>query len=103
MLLPPPCCCVRRRVAIKLPPPPLPPHRRCRRRRCQAATATKLCHSPLSRLRDRFDDEKEFCKMTDDDFFKLSHLLWLGVEFLHRGVLPIFNALVYLSLNHNNL
>ncbi len=103
-LLPPPHCYVRHHVATKLPPPPLPPchcwHRCCC---CQAAVTTKLLLLPLFTLHDRFDDEKEFCKMTDIDFFQLSCLFRLGVEFLHRGMLPIFDALVYLSLNCNNL
>jgi hypothetical protein len=106
-LLPPPRCCVRRRVTTKLPPLPLPP--RCRhcchhRQRCQATTAaTKLLPLPLSTLQDKFDNEKEFCNMTDIDFVRLFQLFWLGVEFLHGGMLLIFDALVYLSLYCNNL
>jgi hypothetical protein len=106
MLLPPLRCHVCRCVTIKLPPPPLPPHcrhRHHRPRRCQAAAAaTKLLPLPLSTLQDKFDNEKEFCNMTDIDFVQLSCLFRLGVKFLHGGVLPIFNALVYLSLHHNN-
>ncbi len=103
-LLLPRHCCLRHRVATKLPPLPLPPrccHRRCH---CQAATvAAKLPLLPLSTLWDRFDDEKEWCKMTDIDFFWLSWLFQLGVEFLHGGMLSIFDALVYLSINCFNL
>jgi hypothetical protein len=70
--LPPPRCRARRHVTTKLLPPPLPP--RCRHRRhhhwhCQAATAaTKLPQLPLSTLQDKFDNEEEFCNMTDIDF-----------------------------------
>jgi hypothetical protein len=91
-------CC----VAAKLPPLPL--HPRCCHRRCHcchqaAAAAAKLLPPPLSTLWDRFVDEKELCKMTDVDFFWISGLSWLGVEFLHGGMLLIFNALVYMSSN----
>jgi hypothetical protein len=65
--------------------------------------ATKLPLLPLSTLLDKFDNEKEFCNLTDVDFVQLSQLFQLGVKFLHGGMLPIFNALVYLSLYHNNL
>jgi hypothetical protein len=75
-LLPPLHCRVRHHVTTKLPPPPLPPchhHRHHLRWRCQAVTAaTKLPPLPLSTLQDKFDDEKEFCNMTD---IKLSALL----------------------------
>ncbi len=95
---------LRRRVATKLPQPPLPPchfHHRCH---CQAAAATaKLLPLLLSTLWDRFDDEKEFCKMIDIDFFQLSWLFWPGVEFSHGGMLSIFDTLVYLSLNYTHL
>jgi hypothetical protein len=71
-----PCC---RTAAATL----LPPLRFCGRhaaasaavlppscRRCQAAAAaTKLTPLPLFILQDRFDNEKEFCTMTDVDFF----------------------------------
>ncbi len=100
-LLPPPQCRVCRHVTTKLPPPPLPPCRchHCHRH-CQDATAAaKLPPLSLSTLWDRFDDEKEFCKMTDIDFSHLSWLFQPGIEFLHGGMLPIFNALVYLSYN----
>jgi hypothetical protein len=50
-----------------------------------------------------FDNEKEFCNMTDIDFVQLSQLFRLGIEFSHGGMLPIFNTLVYLSLYRNNL
>jgi hypothetical protein len=76
MLLPPPRCHVRHCVTTKLSPPPLPPHchhHHHRHRRCQAVTAaTKLLLLPLSTLRDKFDDEKEFCNMTHIDFVQLS-------------------------------
>ncbi len=112
--LPPPlgcchhCTChVCHRVTTKLLPPPLPPHRHhCRyhRRRCQAATAaTKLLPLLLLTLQDKFDSEKEFCNMTDIDCVWLSWLLWAGIKFLHGGMLPIFSALVYLSLYCYNL
>jgi hypothetical protein len=65
--------------------------------------ATKLPPSPLSTLHDKFDSEKELCYMTDIDFVQLSHLFQLGIEFLHRGMLPIFDALVYLSCHHQYL
>ncbi len=103
MLLPPPRYCVHSHVATKVPPPPVPPPRHHRPHCSQAATTTKLLPLPLSTLCNRFDDEKEFCKMTDVDFFELSCLFQLGVEFLHRGMLPIFDALVCLLLNLNNL
>jgi hypothetical protein len=101
-LFPPLRCRLCCRVATKLPPPPLPPrccHHR-HRRHCQAAPATaKLQLSPSPTLWDRFDDEKEFCKMKDVDSFQLSWLFQPGIKFLHGGMLSIFNALVYLSLN----
>ncbi len=116
-LIPPPpplCCCrcpnagcVRRRVTTKLPPPPLLPH--CHHphhhhRRCQPATAsTKLPPLPLSTLQDKFDNEKEFCNNADIDCVWLSWLFRLGIKFLHGGMRPIFDALVYLSLYCNNL
>ncbi len=65
--------------------------------------ATKLPPTPLSTLQDKFDNEKEFCNMTDIDFVRLSQLFRLGIEFSHGGMLPIFDALVYLSLYPNNL
>ena len=100
LLLPPPRCCLCCCVATKLPPPPLPPCRRHRRHHCQAAaSAAKLPPLRLSTLWDRFDDEKEFWKMTDIDFFWLSQLFWPGIKFSHWEMLSIFNALVYLSLN----
>jgi hypothetical protein len=116
-LIPPPplLCCrrcpnagrVRRRVTTKLPPPPLSPCRRhChhQRRRCQPATAsTKLPPLPLLKLQDKFDNEKEFCNNADIDCIQLSWLFRLGIEFLHGGMHPIFDALVYLSLYPNNL
>jgi hypothetical protein len=72
-LLPPPRCCLCCHIATKLLSLPLPPHRCHCHRRCQAATAaTKLPPLPLSTLQDRFDNEKEFCKMTDIDFVRLS-------------------------------
>ncbi len=101
-LLPLPRCHLCHCVPIKLPPLPLPPLCRHCHRRCQAATAAvkvKLLLLPLSTLWDRFDDEKEFCKMTDVDFFWLSWLFQPGIKFLHGGMLSIFNAVVYLSLN----
>ncbi len=106
-LLPPPRCRVCHRVTTKLPPPPLPLCCRhcCHHRwRCHAATAaTKLPPLLLSTLWDKFDNEKEFCNMTDIDFIRLSWLFQLDVEFSHGGMLPIFDALVYLSFYHNNL
>ena len=33
---------------------------------------TNLSPSPLSTLHDKFDNEKEFCNMTDIDFVQLS-------------------------------
>ena len=65
--------------------------------------ATKLPPSLLSTLHDKFDNEKELCNMTDIDFIQLSQLFQLGVEFLHGGMLPIFDTLVYLSCHHHNL
>ncbi len=112
---PPPLCCPRHpnadrvchHVTTKLPPVPLPPHRRHRhhhRWRCQPTTAsTKLPPLPLSTLQDKFDNEKEFCNNADIDCIWLSWLFQLGIKFLHGGVHPIFNALVYLSLYCNNL
>ncbi len=50
-----------------------------------------------------FDNEKELCNMTNIDFVQLSQLFQLDIEFLHGGMLPIFNALVYLTFHHNNL
>ncbi len=106
-LLPTPCCRVRHCFTTKLPPPPLPPHchhRHHRHQCCQAVTApTKLPLLPLSTLQDKFDDEKEFCNMTDIDFVQFSWLSQLGVKFLHGGMLPILHTLVYLSLYCNNL
>jgi hypothetical protein len=106
-LLPPPHYRVRCRVTTKLPPLPLPPHRRhrCHRcRHCQPATAaTKLPPLPLSILQDKFDNEKEFCNNEDVDFVQPSQLFQLGVKFLHGGMLPIFDTLVYLSSYQNNL
>ncbi len=105
MLVLPLCCHLCSRVATTLPPPPLPPrcHHRCRRRCQAAAAAAKLPPSSLSTLWDRFDDEKELCKMTGVDFFQLSQLFQLGIKFLHGGMLSIFDALVYLSLNRIHL
>jgi hypothetical protein len=75
-LLPSPRCHVRPHVTTKLPPLPLPPcrhHHRHHCQHCQAATATtKLPPLPLSTLRDKFDNEKEFCNMTDIDFVRHS-------------------------------
>ncbi len=65
--------------------------------------ATKLPPLLLSTLHDKFDNEKELCNMTDIDFVQLSQLFPLGVKFLHGGMLPIFDALVYLSCHHHNL
>jgi hypothetical protein len=108
-------CCRRRpnadrvchHVTIKLPLPPLPPrrcHRHHHRRRCQPTTAsTKLPLLPLSTLQDKFDNEKEFCNNADIDCVQLSRSFQLGIKFLHGGMHPIFNALVYLSFYHNNL
>jgi hypothetical protein len=80
------------------------PRRRHHYWHCQAAAATtKLLPLPLSTLQDMFDNEIEFCKMTDVDFVQLSQLFRPGVEFLQGGLLPILNALVYLSLYCNNL
>ncbi len=115
-LLPPCCCrCCAAVSAIVLPPSchhchchhaattpaaaaklPLPPwHHQA------AAAAAKLLLLQSSTLWDRFlDDEKELCKMTDVDFFWLSQLFQLGIKFLHGGMLSIFGALVYLSLNY---
>ncbi len=99
-LLPPPRCRLCPRVATKLPPPPLQPCCHHHHRRCQAANAAaKLPPLPLSTLWDSFDDEKEFCKMTEVDFFQLSQLFRPGVKFLHGGMLSIFHTLVYLSSN----
>ncbi len=95
-LLLPPRCRVCRRVTTKLPPLPLPPrhhHRHHRRRRCQAATAaTKLLLLLLS---------KEFYNMTDIEFVQLSWLFRLGIEFLHGGMLPIFDALDLQPYSHD--
>jgi hypothetical protein len=106
-LLPPPRCWVCRRVATKLPLPPLLPlppcHHHCHPH-CQAhAATTKLLPLLLSTLQDRFDNKEEFCKMTDVDFFQLTQLFQPGVKFLHGEMVPIFDALVYLSLNHIHL
>ena len=104
ILPPPPLCChrhpnagrVRRHVTTKLPPPPLPPrccHCHHHRQRCQPATAsTKLLSSPLSTLQDKFDNEKEFCNNADIDCVQLSRLFQLGIEFLHGGMRPKFDA-----------
>jgi hypothetical protein len=68
-LLPPPPCCLCCHIVTKLPPLPIPQCHRHRLHHCQAAAAaTKLLLLPLSALQDRFDNEKEFCKMTDIDF-----------------------------------
>jgi hypothetical protein len=106
---PPPLCCrhhpnagrVHRRVITKLPSPPLPP----RRRHCHHHTtaSTKLPWLLFSTLQDKFDNEKEFCNNADIDCIQLSQLFQLGIEFLQRGMRPIFNALVFLSLYRNNL
>ncbi len=105
--LPLPRCWLRRGVATKLLPLPLPPHHRHHSRCCQAAAAAaaaaKLPPLPLSTLWDSFDNEIEFCKMTDVDFFQISRLFQPGIKFLHGGMLSIFDALVYLSLNHIHL
>jgi hypothetical protein len=54
-------------------PPSCRHHHRHHCQRCQAATAaTKLPLLPLSTLRDKFDNEKEFCNTTDIDFIQLS-------------------------------
>ncbi len=103
-LLPLRCCLVRRRVTTKLLPLPLPPCRYHCHLRCQAATVTtKLLPLPLSTLWDRFDDEKVFCKMTYIDFSQLFWLFQPDVNFLHGGILSIFDTLVYLLLNHIHL
>ncbi len=104
-LLPLLCCCLNRRVTPKLPPLPLTPRRCHCHQHCQAAAAaTKLPPLPLSTLQDMFDNEKKFCNMTNVDFFWLSSWLFQpGIEFLHGEMLPIFDALVYLSLYCNNL
>jgi hypothetical protein len=65
--------------------------------------ATNLPPSLLSTLHDNFDNENELCNMTDIDFVQLSQLFQLGVKFLHRGMLQIFDALVYLSCHHHNV
>jgi hypothetical protein len=53
-----------------LPPLSLTPrHHHCLRHCQAAAAATKLLQLPLSTLQDKFDNEKEFCKITDVDFF----------------------------------
>jgi hypothetical protein len=63
-------CRLHHHVTPKLPPLPLTPRRHHRHPHCQAAAATtKLLPLPLSTLQDMFDNEKEFCKMTDIDFF----------------------------------
>ncbi len=67
----------------------------CESKLCTAAT--KLQPLPLSTLQDKFDNEKEFCNMTDIDFVRLSQLFQLGIEFLHGGMLPIFDASVIIS------
>ncbi len=98
MLPPPPRCSLPCSITIKLPQLPLLLRRRHCRCHCQAATATtKLPPLSPSTLWDRFDDEKELCKMTDVDFFQLSWLFQLGLKFLHGGMLSILNALVYPS------
>ncbi len=80
LILPPPLLCcrrrfnasyVRRRVTTKLPTAPLPPcchpchhhHQHCQ----PATTSTKLPPSLLSKLQDKFDNEKEFCNNADID------------------------------------
>ncbi len=92
------------RDATKLPPPPLSPrpcHCCCH---CQAAAAAaKLPQLLLFTLWDRFNDEKEFCKMRDVDFFQHSWLFQPGVKFLLGGMLSIFQVLVYLSVNRIHL
>ncbi len=102
------CCChhpnaghVCRSVTTKLPPPPLPPRRHHRHH--HATASTKLSLSPFSTLHDKFDNEKEFCNNADIDCIRLSQLFQLGIKFLHGGMRPIFDALVCLSLYHNNL
>jgi hypothetical protein len=102
MLPPLPRCHLSCRVVVKLLPPPLPPHCHHHRRHhcCQAAAAAAKLPLPLlSTLCDRFDNEKELYKMTNDDFFCLSQIFQLGVEILHGEMLSIFDALVHLSLN----
>jgi hypothetical protein len=65
---------------------------------CHQATTLAVIY-----IAHKFDNEKELCNMTEIDFVQLSQLFQLGVEFLHRGMLPIFDALVYLSCHHHNL
>jgi hypothetical protein len=67
------------------------------------AASTKLLLLLFSTLQDKFDNEKEFCNNADIDCVRLSQLFRLGVEFLHGGMRPIFDALVCLSLYPNNL
>ncbi len=92
---------VRHRIITKLPPPPLPPrHRHCHH---HATASTKLPLLLFSTLQDKFDNEKEFCNNADIDCVRFSQLFRLGVEFLHGGMRPIFDALICLSLYRNNL
>jgi hypothetical protein len=110
LILPPPLLCCRRRsnagrvnrrVTTKLSPLSLLPRRRHRHH--HATASTKLLPLPLSTLRDKFDNEKEFCNNAGTDYIQLSQLFQVGIEFLHGGMRSIFNALVCLSLYYNNL
>jgi hypothetical protein len=47
--------------------------------------ATKLPQLPLSTLQDKFDNEKEFCNMTDKDFIRLSQLFQLALNSRMEG------------------
>jgi hypothetical protein len=88
-LLPPPCflppllCChqAATTATATMQPPPLPLLPSCHR-----------CHYLHCEI--CFDDEKELCMMIDIDFFQLSWLFQLGIEFLHGEMLSVFNALI---------
>jgi hypothetical protein len=110
-------------TAVLLPPPqcwPCPPP--CYHQAAPTATATPLlpppppppalptCHClhqaaavAVISLQDKFDNEKELYNNADIDCIQLSQLFRLGVKFLHGGMRPIFDTLVYLSLYCNNL
>jgi hypothetical protein len=79
------------------------PYRHCHHRHHHTTASTKLPLLPFSTLQDKFDNEIEFCNNADIDCVRIYQLFQLGVEFLHGGMRPIFDALICLSLYRNNL